>query len=76
MISGTDPFDVFSALSTATSCITVPELAVMLKVSKNDLYAKVKSGSLPGIRIGSSVRLNPKIVADWLTQQTTSKRRR
>ncbi len=41
-------FDVFEALSSRRGCLTVPELAGMLGVSKNGLYEQVKPGTLPG----------------------------
>ena len=69
-------FDVFEALSSRKGCMTVPELADMLGVSKNGLYEQVKAGTLPGLRIGTTVRLNPKTIASWLRRRTTAKRAR
>jgi excisionase family DNA binding protein len=56
--------------------MTVPELADMLGVSKNGLYEQVKAGTLPGLRIGTTVRLNPRTIAKWLSDKTTAKRAR
>ena len=69
-------FDVFEALSSRKGCMTVPELADMLGVSKNGLYEQVKAGTLPGLRIGTTVRLNPRTIATWLHERTTAKRSR
>lgn len=69
-------FDVFEALSSRRDCLTVPELAEMLGVSKNGLYEQVKAGTLPGMRIGTTVRLNPRTIAKWLRERTTAKRAR
>jgi excisionase family DNA binding protein len=67
-------FDIFEALSSRKGCLTVPELADMLGVSKNGLYEQVKAGTLPGLRIGTTVRLNPRTIATWLRERTTAKR--
>jgi excisionase family DNA binding protein len=69
-------FDIFEALSSRKGCLTVPELADMLGVSKNGLYEQVKAGTLPGLRIGTTVRLNPRTIATWLGARTTAKRSR
>jgi excisionase family DNA binding protein len=69
-------FDVFEALSAHKGCLTVPELANMLGVSKNGLYEQVKAGTLPALRIGTTVRLNPRTIASWLRERTTAKRYR
>ena len=69
-------FDIFEALSSRKGCLTVPELAEMLGVSKNGLYEMVKAGTLPGLRINTTVRLNPRTIAAWLRERTTAKRSR
>jgi excisionase family DNA binding protein len=69
-------FDVFAELASRKGCMTVPELAEMLGVSKNGLYEQIKAGTLPGLRIGTTVRLNPRTIAAWLRERTTAKRAR
>jgi len=52
--------------------LTVPVLAKMLSVSKQSLYEQVERGSLPALRIGTSIRLDPKITAAWLEARSTT----
>ena len=51
--------------------LTVQQLAALLNLSSKYIYALVKSNRLACIRIGSSVRLDPKTTADWLLAHST-----
>jgi len=51
--------------------LTVQQLAVLLSLSPKYIYALVKSKRLACIRIGASVRLDPKTTADWLLAHST-----
>jgi excisionase family DNA binding protein len=53
------------------NAITVQWLATKLSVSPKTLYKMVKRGRIPAIRIGTSVRFNPKAVAEWLRRRMT-----
>jgi excisionase family DNA binding protein len=44
-------------------CITVPEAAVMLGISRNFAYELVKRGELPSIKLGKR-KLIPKIALE------------
>jgi excisionase family DNA binding protein len=46
--------------------ITAPELARFLAVSPITVYKLAKAGRLPSFRIGTSVRFDPRAVAEWL----------
>ena len=38
--------------------LTVPEVAKMLRMSRQTIYNMVKSGDIPHFRVGNKVRLN------------------
>jgi excisionase family DNA binding protein len=63
-------FDIFDALAAMEGCLTIPQLATMLGVSKNGLYEMAKIGTLPSLHIGTSIRLNPRAVIKWLRDRT------
>jgi excisionase family DNA binding protein len=50
-------------------CLTVPELARILRIHPITLYRAAQSGRLPSFRINSAVRLDPRAVATWLRQR-------
>ena len=52
--------------------LRIPELADMLGMSKRGLYAMVKDGRLPAIKIGDTVVLDPKTTAAWVQKRITS----
>jgi len=50
----------------------VAELAALLNLSTRTIQRLVKHGTVPCIRIGAAVRLDPAQVADWLRQRIQS----
>jgi excisionase family DNA binding protein len=54
------------------SAWSVCELAELLNLSKVSLYELVKTGRLPAMKIGGSIRLDPKTTAAWLRGRLTS----
>jgi excisionase family DNA binding protein len=60
--------DLVRAYDTA---ITVPQLARILQCSKRQIYELVQDKRLPAIRIGTSIRLDPISVADWIRSKMT-----
>jgi excisionase family DNA binding protein len=46
--------------------MTVGEVAELLAVSPITVYKLAKAGRLPSFRIGTSVRFDPRAVAEWL----------
>lgn len=63
---GTAPRTLIQQLEERTTAMSVKELATLLSVGPNSIYDIIKAGRLPCIRIGTTVRLDPKEVADWL----------
>jgi len=48
------------------SALTAGQLAKLLGCSVKFIYAMVKQGRLPAIRIGSLIRFDPHLIADWI----------
>jgi excisionase family DNA binding protein len=46
--------------------LTANELAGMLTVSRITIFKQAKAGRIPSFRIGTCVRFDPKMVAQWL----------
>ena len=46
--------------------LTTEELASLTTISTKTLYRLVKQRRLPALRIGGSIRFEPKTTADWL----------
>jgi excisionase family DNA binding protein len=53
------------------SAFSLKEFAEMLGISYRAAFEMTTDGRLPAMRIGSSIRLDPKTTADWLRQRTT-----
>lgn len=50
--------------------MTVDEVAVLLAMDKSTVYRKVRSGSIPGFAFGSSVRIDPGELIEYLEKKT------
>ena len=48
--------------------ITAQDLAELLRVSAITIYKLAKTNKLPSFRIGTAVRFDPQMVAEWLRQ--------
>jgi excisionase family DNA binding protein len=47
-------------------CLTVAEVATLMRVSKMTVYRMVHGGELPAVRVGRSFRVPEKAVHDYL----------
>ena len=54
--------------------LTVEQLAALLQCSKRALYKMIQRGTLPHFRVGSMVRFDPEITAQWLRSRSVGKR--
>ncbi len=54
--------------SDATEVLTLEELAALLKISETTAYALVRTGELPGRKVGREWRFLRSRVLDWLAQ--------
>ena len=59
-------------IRSATEALTVPKLAKLLAMSARAIYDHIDRGTLCAYRIGTSVRLDPKLTADWLEARCTA----
>ena len=46
--------------------LTAPEIAVFLSLATATVFKMARAGRIPSFRIGSAVRFDPRIVAQWL----------
>ena len=53
--------------------LTVQDLALLLKTSSSGVYSRVARGQIPGaLRIGRSIRFDPRVIAQWLSANKAS----
>ncbi len=53
--------------------LTVQDLAALLSTSNSGIYSRVARGQIPGtIRIGRSLRFDPRAIAVWLSANKAS----
>jgi excisionase family DNA binding protein len=57
---------IIEKIRASEEALTVTKLAKTLSMSRRVLYEQVERGTLPAIRIGTNIRLDPKMVAEWL----------
>lgn len=50
-------------------CISVPDLASYLGISRSGAYNLCRSGQIPSIRIGGSVRVRKSVFLEWIAAQ-------
>jgi excisionase family DNA binding protein len=50
--------------------LTVTDVADLLQMSKGHLFAQVRNGRLPAIRLGRSIRFDPEVLKAWLRDQS------
>jgi excisionase family DNA binding protein len=66
-----ETFDLVAFLTGQRKAMKVEDVAELLDVSKQAVYEYVKKGSLPALKLGSTIRLNPRDVARWLESRMT-----
>jgi predicted DNA-binding transcriptional regulator AlpA len=55
------------------SLMTVEELALLLNASKAAVYARHARGGIPGgLRLGRTLRFDPRVIAQWLSANSAS----
>jgi excisionase family DNA binding protein len=57
---------IIGSISQHPHLLDAAELAEALNMSPKTIYAIAKSGTLPAVRIGQSIRFDPPAVAKWL----------
>lgn len=51
--------------------LTVPEVAPLVKMSRQALYAAIRANQFPAIRIGTRIRIPLSVVEQWMQEQMT-----
>lgn len=55
------------------NCISVAKAAQMLGICKTSLYANIRDGTIPYIRIGRRIVIPEGALLNWIQAQTESK---
>jgi excisionase family DNA binding protein len=50
--------------------LTADEVAALFNIHPNTIYKQARCGDIPSFRIGSSVRFDPKKLAEWYRKQS------
>ena len=53
--------------------LTAPEVAELLKITKNTVYELVKRGELPGYKVGKKLRIDKTDVESYINNQKVTK---
>lgn len=64
--------DLIETLSESKKAWTLAELAVVLNCSTAKLYRMVEAGRIPYFRLGSMIRFDPKVTAEWLESKSVA----
>ena len=48
---------------------TIAEFCALLEISDQVIYRQIKANRLPCLKVGGSIRLDPKTTAEWLRQR-------
>lgn len=58
------------------SYLTTTEVMQLLRCERNTLCRWVRNARIPAIRSGNGYLFDPRLLADWLSQRSTTKSRR
>lgn len=59
------PSTVLDRLLAFDRAMIVEEVAALFQVEKGTIYKQARRGAIPSFRIGTSVRFDPKELAEW-----------
>jgi len=65
----TTPATLADRVEQTDHALTAVELARLLSVSRITIFKQAKAGRIPSFHIGTCVRFDPKITANWLRKQ-------
>lgn len=60
---------IIQALEARDEAMRARELAKLLGVTRQHVYKMAAEGVIPSFRVGSSVRFDPALVAEWLRRK-------
>ena len=58
-------------IQASESALSLAELANLLGCSKSKLYTLIDNNRIPYMRLGSMIRFDPKITADWVRSKSS-----
>lgn len=58
---------VIQALQSREQAMKASELAKLLGVTRQHVYSMASEGVIPSFRVGTAVRFDPALVAEWLS---------
>lgn len=50
--------------------MTAEEVATLFGLNVNTIYTQARRGDIPSFRIGTAVRFDPKLLAEWYEKQS------
>jgi excisionase family DNA binding protein len=53
-----------------TRAMTAQEVATLFDIHLNTVYVQARAGNMPSFRIGTSIRFDPKKLAEWYRKQS------
>jgi excisionase family DNA binding protein len=68
------PASVASRIFAQKTLLTAEELAQFLHLSRKHIFRMAKAGRIPSVRIGGSVRFDPRRTGEWLRQNYLQQR--
>jgi excisionase family DNA binding protein len=68
------PASVASRIFAHKVLLTADELAQFLHLSRKHIFRMAKAGRIPSVRIGGSVRFDPRKTGEWLRQNYLQQR--
>jgi excisionase family DNA binding protein len=66
IVSDNAPTTIIERIRSMRSALSVTEFADLMGMGRNTVYTLVRSGRIPSMKVGSVLRLDPVIIADWL----------
>ena len=72
-VNATEPSSIADLIRGHRGLLTVDQLSELLSASPKSLYAWVKQGRLPAVRLGASVKFDPFITAQWFKRSSPLK---
>jgi excisionase family DNA binding protein len=66
------PYDIYAELTAHHKPMNVTDVVKLTGLSKQSVYGFIKRGSLPALQFGTSIKLNPRDVGQWLEAHQTA----
>jgi excisionase family DNA binding protein len=67
-----EPKSIVEQIASMRSAFSLHVFADKTGIDYNTAYDMYRDGRLPGMKIGSSIRLDPKTIAEWLRARTSA----